>query len=34
MRNVKRLIYRLIERLEGRGFSSEDIKECIRYITE
>ena len=34
MRNVKRMIGRLVEWLENHGISAEDIADCIKYITK
>ena len=31
---LKELINKLIEWLESKGFTDNDIKECIRYITK
>lgn len=34
MKSVKKLISRLIEWLKRRGFTAEDIVDCISYITQ
>lgn len=34
MRNIKRIINRLVEWLEANGISNEKIVDCIQYITK